>query len=513
MPPDAWDKSLEVDPKAGFGSQSDHLTNLSRLGGSIVMRMTAWYAGTSFLLILIATGFMYWTIAANLEAEDQRILSNTATNLKYLLHATVNLNAAKHMLATPSESLARPHLIWIRVIALNGQTQMETKGMDKVLPVSDFPPQMGVQPHHDVIRTIQTRSAQTSTEQLFQTLSGRVIDGNGAGRMFQVAIDRTDEQRLLIRYRERLLLVLTISLALCSAIGFAIARSGMRPVERITRTAQTIRSSTLHERIDIVGLPAELRSLADTFNGMLDRLEESFVQISRFSADVAHELRTPVNNLRGEIEVALGKDRPLEEYRDVLGSALEECARISRVIQSLLFLARAETAGESPHLEELDVKSEIASVLEFYEPAAADAGVTLSVETLDDLVAAFDRTLFQQAVGNLVANAIAHTPSDGHVKLQSRREGLSLHIQVADTGRGIAPEHLPYVFNRFYRADRARSSTGGNFGLGLAVVRSIAALHGGRVEIESEVGRGTRVVLVTPLVNPSRKEVASSPPR
>ncbi|MDX5933063.1 sensor histidine kinase [Acidiphilium acidophilum] len=143
----------------------------------------------------------------------------------------------------------------------------------------------------------------------------------------------------------------------------------------------------------------------------------------------------------------------------------------------------------------------IASVLEFYEPTAAETGVSLSEETPDDLVAAFDRTLFQQAVGNLVANAIAHTPG-GHVTLQSRREGLSLRIEVADTGRGIPAEHLPYVFNRFYRADRARSSTGGNFGLGLAVVRSIAALHGGRVEIESEVGRGTRVVLVTPLITP-----------
>jgi two-component system heavy metal sensor histidine kinase CusS len=477
------------------------LTGSRRFGGSMVMRMTAWYAGTSFLLILIATGFLYWTVAANLKAEDRRILTNTAANLQYLLREQVNSNFAKHVLSEhvlvgAAGSVAHPQFIWIRVIAPDGRTQLETNGMDAALPVTDFPALMAIPLHHDVIRTAQTRSGQ-----LFQTLSTRIAGPNGMGRVFQVALNRTDEQRLLVGYRERLLFVLIISLALCSATGFAIARSGMRPVERIIRTARTIRSSTLHERIDVAGLPAELHALADTFNGMLDRLEDSFAQISQFSADVAHELRTPVNNLRGEIEVALGKARSFEEYRDVLGSALEECTRISRVIQSLLFLARAETAGESPHLEALDVKAEIASILEFFEPTAAEAGVDLSAEGDDGLIAAFDRTLFQQAVGNLIANAIAHTPHGGRIAIQFRRDaGSSLRIEVTDTGSGIAAEHLPYVFNRFYRADPARSSTGGNFGLGLAVVKSIATLHGGSVLIESKPGAGTIVVLRTSLI-------------
>lgn len=472
----------------------------------MVLRMTIWYAGTSFLLVLSATSFLYWTVAVNLKAEDRRILTNTAANVQYLLHDSANLSLAKHILTGPAGSLARSQFIWMRVIAPDGQIQLETNGMNQALPVSNFPALMTTPLHHNIIRTIRTRSGQ-----LFQTLSTRIASPNGGGRVLQVALDRTDEQRLLVRYRERLLLVLSFSLALCSLLGFAIARSGMRPVARIIRTAQTIRSSTLHERIDFAGLPAELRSLAATFNEMLDRLEESFAQVSQFSADVAHELRTPVNNLRGEIEVALGKGRSLEEYRDVLGSALEECVRVSRVIQSLLFLARAETAEESPHLEALDVKSEISSVLEFYEPAAAEAGIALSEETSGQLIMLFDRTLFQQAIGNLVANAIAHTPKDGDVRLRSWHKGSCLYIEIADTGRGIAREHLPYVFNRFYRADRSRSSTGGNFGLGLALVRSIVELHGGRVEIESEPRRGTRVVLVLPLVA-SPLEPSQAPP-
>lgn len=196
--------------------------------------------------------------------------------------------------------------------------------------------------------------------------------------------------------------------------------------------------------------------------------------------------------------MALGKDRPADEYRDILGSALEECVSISRVIQSLLFLAGAETATGDGHHGTIQVRQEIEAVLDFYEAAAADAGVALHVEATADFPAAFDRTLFQQAVGNLVANAIAHTPSGGRVMIRPGSDGALLRIEVADTGCGIPPEHLPHVFDRFYRADRARSGSGGKLGLGLAMAGSIATLHGGRVAITSEVGQGTRLRLETP---------------
>jgi len=183
----------------------------------------------------------------------------------------------------------------------------------------------------------------------------------------------------------------------------------------------------------------------------------------------------------------------------VLGSALEECVRISRVIQSLLFLARAETATGDGHHDTIQVRQELEAVLDFYEAAAAEAGVALQVEGTADFAASFDRTLFQQAVGNLVANAIAHTLPGGQVTIRPGSDGALLRVEVADTGCGIPPEHLPHVFDRFYRADRARSGSGGNLGLGLAMVRSIATLHGGRVAISSQAGQGTRVTLEVPL--------------
>jgi two-component system heavy metal sensor histidine kinase CusS len=495
-------EASKIDQSRAGGSPGEKSVGL---GGSMILRMTAWYAGTSFLLILVASSFLYWTVSANMRAEDRHVLISTAANLQYLVRASADTATTRRLLASPTGPFAHAQLIWIRVIGTDGRTRFETKGMNQVVPVSNFPALLAIPPGHHVIQTIQTRDGR-----IFQTLSTRVSGDGGASRIFQVAINRTDAQRLLTHYRERLLSVLILSLVLCSVVGFTIARNGMRPVERIIKTVRTVRSSTLHERLDVVGLPSELQSLAQTFNDMLDRLEDSFVQISQFSADVAHELRTPVNNLGGEIEVALGRSRSPAEYREVLGSALEECGRINRVIQSLLFLARAEIANEHPQFETLDVSAEVAAILEFYEPSAVDAGVTLSAENSVSMRAILDRTLFQQAIGNLVANAITHTPRGGAVRVRVHQdEAAGLVIEITDNGVGIEAAHLPYVFNRFYRVDRARSSKSGNVGLGLSVVQSIATLHGGTVSIESEFGQGTRATLSIP---PSRRETEKSEP-
>jgi len=293
--------------------------------------------------------------------------------------------------------------------------------------------------------------------------------------------------------------VLGISLVLCSLAGYLIARGGMRPIENIGHTTARIRSTTLHQRIEVEGLPAELAELAVTFNLMLDRIEEAFRHISQFSDDAAHELRTPINNLRGEIDVALSHQRSGDEYREVLVSCSEECTRISRLIQTLLLLARPDTAADALRREKIDAGQVLANMGEYYEAVAAEAGIHLDLTSDPGICAEVDRSLFQQAIGNLVSNAIAHTPEGGSIRLAASSAGNRLTVIVTDTGCGIAPEHLPRVFERFYRVDRARRGSTHNVGLGLAVVKSIVARHGGRIEIESEVGRGTEVRLILPV--------------
>jgi two-component system heavy metal sensor histidine kinase CusS len=210
-------------------------------------------------------------------------------------------------------------------------------------------------------------------------------------------------------------------------------------------------------------------------------------------------LRTPVNNIRGEAEVALARARSIDEYREVLESCLEESVRLSDLIANLLFLARAESPLTHLNRERVDVGELLKGVREYYEASAAEAGISLTVACNGGpLTAELDRTLLQRAVGNLVSNAVAHTPAGGSVILAASADGSAIRIEVGDTGTGIPPEALPKVFDRFFRVDTTRSQASGGTGLGLAIVQGIVTLHGGKVEIASKPGEGTRVTLRLP---------------
>jgi two-component system heavy metal sensor histidine kinase CusS len=297
-------------------------------------------------------------------------------------------------------------------------------------------------------------------------------------------------------YRRELVIILGVALIACTAMGYLIAHRGIRHVRQIADAVGRIGSANIHERVMPQGLPRELSALAGRFNEMLDRLEESFGRLSQFSADVAHELRTPINNLRGEAQVALSRTRSAEEYRDVLGSCLEESERLYRMIDNLLFLARTENPKTRIERVPVEITIELEKVREFYESLASEKDIVLSVAASDGISAGIDRALFQRAIANLVENAIAHTNGVGRVTLSAARKEGALWIEVSDTGCGIPAADLPHVFDRLYRVDPARSSGANGAGLGLAIVKSIATLHGGSCSIASEPGKGTRVTLV-----------------
>jgi len=462
---------------------------------SIALRMTVWYAWSFFALVLVATGLLYWVLVTSMYQEDVRDLADNLNNARMLFMASPPGRSLRPSDQRPSWAPSHQPEIYLRVLDQNAYIVVETPGMS-----GELPPPEKAELASITAKNSEKREMVSAAGQPFLSLIVRIPGWDTAEPTYymQVAMDRAHDEYLLARYRERLWLVLSVSLVLCSLVGYLIARGGMRPIEHIGRTAERIRSTTLHERIATSGLAAELSGLAETFNSMLDRLEESFQRVSHFSDDVAHELRTPVNNLRGEIEVALSRARSNEDYREILGSCLEECTRISRLIQSLLFLARLESAADGLQIERVDIGKELAKVQEFYEAAAGEAGIKLCLATAGALPASVDRTLFQQAIGNLVSNAIAHTPAGGTVEIGACSDGRGLTVSVTDTGCGIASKHLPNVFDRFYRVDQARSGTGHNVGLGLAVVKSIIARHGGRVEIESEAGHGTQVRMILP---------------
>lgn len=469
---------------------------------SLAGRLTVWYAVSSFLLVVLVSGVLYLDLEWRLDREDDQILAEKIRILRFMLQERAGDRRALEQEIEWEHGAGPNATMLLRILDAGNQVLIETPGMAESLPPENFPPPT------EETGTLYGTSVRSRQGQIFRVVAAWA-QGNpkGGPHILQVALNRNNEEELLAGYRKHLFLVLALALVVCGVLGHQIARHGLRPISQVAATARRIRSTTLNERIAAQHLPAELAELAGTFNEMLDRLEESFARLSRFSADIAHELRTPLNNLRGEAEVALGRSRSTEEYREVLGSCLEEYSRLGRLIDNLLFLARAESPESSIQREPLDLRKELSTVRSFYEALAVEGGVELLLEVPEGIVVEVDRTLFQRAIGNLVANALSHTPSGGRVTLHGEALANRIQISVRDTGSGIAPEHLPHVFDRFYRADAARTSTGGRVGLGLAIVRSIVGLHRGRVEIDSTPGRGTTIRLIFPATASQRATV------
>ena len=338
----------------------------------------------------------------------------------------------------------------------------------------------------------------------FLVLSVRLAIGatGNRGRVVQVGLDASTGPALLADYRHKLLAMLALGTVLAAVAATWVAGHSMRPLAEITKTVQHTTASHLRTRIGASRWPAELTQMATAFDGMLDRLEDSFTRLSQLSGDLAHALRTPINNLRGEAEVALARSRDPEEYQQILASSLEELDRMSRMIDGLLLVARADDSKAAIQHVQFDARKEIEAVREFYEALAEERTVEVTCEGKAWLTG--DSMLFRRAVSNLLANALRHTPAHGHIRLMVRaHDDHHVEVSVHDTGSGIAPKHLPKVFDRFYRADNAPGGTG----LGLAIVQSIMRLHGGTVGVQSHLGQGSTFTLRFPGSGPPESVV------
>ncbi len=512
---------------------SSSFTPVARLLGTLAFRLTAGYALAGLFLVFAATASLYFVLVGELEKSNDLFLDDKVHVLRTLLRERPDDWDALREEVELESAARRYEQFYIRLLDEKNAPLLTTPGMADQLDLAQLASQTQSRPD----RTLRMKGKHGRA---FRVISTSAPVGTPATQTdtLQIAIDVSQKEALLARYRFWFGVILLATFAIFPLVGYQIARHGIRPVEEMATTARHISSTNLRERILPEGYPFELASLARTFNQMLDRLEESFERISRFSADIAHDLRTPVNNIRGEAEVALARARNAGEYRDVIESCLEEAVRLSDLIGDLLFLARAESPLADLRRERVDVGQLLGGVREYYEASASDGGVSLTTTVANQpVIAELDRTLLQRAVGNLVSNALAHTPPGGTVVLEtsvdSPQPGFSqpefpisdfsvqnspnkslstIRIEVSDTGAGIPAEALPKVFDRFFRVDSSRSKGSGGTGLGLAIVQSIAQLHGGKVEIASEPGQGTRVTLHMP-VSPSSSSSASSSAR
>lgn len=280
---------------------------------------------------------------------------------------------------------------------------------------------------------------------------------------------------------------LVISALISAGLGWMVARSGMRPIRQVTMVAASMSAKSLKERIPLAPVPKELQQMVSSFNAMLSRLDDAFVRLSNFSADIAHELRTPVSNLMTHTEVVLSRKRNIEDYEDNLYSNLDDLKRMSRMIDDMLFLAKSDNRLLKPENNQIDLQEEVGKLLEYYRLLADERSIELSVSGAGSVRG--DVLMLRRAISNLLSNALRYTPEGQTIRVDIRQKNTSTVVTVQNPGKTIAPEHLEKLFDRFYRVDPARrEGSPSNAGLGLSITRSIIEAHEGRIWCTSSNG-------------------------
>ncbi|WP_024695838.1 heavy metal sensor histidine kinase [Pseudomonas syringae] len=311
-----------------------------------------------------------------------------------------------------------------------------------------------------------------------------------------LSMDRESDATLLHAYVRSTFLVLPLILLLVGFGAWWIVRRGLRPLRAFRKVTALISARDLSHRMKVTGLPDELRDLAHAVNFMLHRLDGDVQQLSQFSDDLAHEMRSPMNNLMGKAQVTLSRPRPPEEYRQALESCTEELERMSRMIAQMLFLASVSQPSAPLVLEAINLREESEKVAELFSASAEDRDITLQVEGTGRAMG--DRLMIQRAISNLLSNAIRHGASGSTITIKIATHPEDISLAVRNVGEGIDAEHLPRLFDRFYRVHVSRARQQGGTGLGLAIVRSIMSLHEGQVKVESEPGQFTTFSLIFP---------------
>jgi len=454
---------------------------------SISLRLGLLFAAIAAGVFGVVDAYLYQALATQMAQRDDADLLNKGTLVRQLLRT---LPAGGRMPQEQLQAVLAPVIgqegVQLHVALPDGQVLVSTVQDEHHLP-ANVPVPLARDP--DAADIVEVDGAPVTAHVL-----DMLADYGGKGARTQVRVQllrvRSDRLDILQRYRVDLLTALGAGILLASMLGFWAVRSGLRPLRGMAAKANDIHTHHLNTRLDPASMPAELREMATAFNEMLDRLEEGVQRLSGFAADLAHDLRTPVNALMMQTQVALGQERNPDEYQFLLASNQEEYERLSRLIENTLFLARAENAQLALARERLDVGHELAQIADYFEMLAEEKGVQLTLGAMPAHPLFADPVLLRRAVNNLMSNAITYTPPGGRVRVDARAEGPWITLAVANSGDGVPTFEVERVFDRYYQADPARA-TGSSVGLGLPIVRVIMHLHGGSAHAEIRQGGET----------------------
>ncbi|AXA91374.1 heavy metal sensor histidine kinase [Massilia sp. YMA4] len=454
---------------------------------SLTLRLSALVAMVAFAVFSAVGIYLYRSLAGQLQERDDADLVERAELMRHFLDET----------SSTAEIRRDPHR-FLDAASLDGDVLLVMQAPGGAVLAANAE-RRAIAPHvvplsRPPVQADVNGAAEQSTRLRVLAVLGRTASGEEVRvTLARIAADRS---ALLATYRWRVLGAALLGAAITALLGALLIRRGLARVTALAEQARHVSAQNLRVRLDAAAAPMELRVLADSFNEVLDRLEASFDNLSQFADDLAHDMRTPLNNLMVQTEVMLSQARPVEDYQTLLHSNHEEFGRLARMVESMLFLARADHDEVALSLARLDLYQELTRIAEYFEGPALDAGVQIEVSAVGMVVA--DAHLLRRAVSNLVSNALRYTPRGNTVRLDAGDESEWITISVTNPGRGIAPEHIDRLFDRFYRADPSRSSASGTSGLGLAIVKSIMTLQRGRVAVTSGLDGETRFCLLFP---------------
>ena len=299
-----------------------------------------------------------------------------------------------------------------------------------------------------------------------------------------LAMDTHHHTHFMEELQRSLLIYLVVAALLSGVLAWWAARRGLAPLRDMRERARRVTAHQLDERMPVASVPVEMAELAAELNTMLERLQRDFQRLSEFSSDLAHELRTPISNLLTQTQVTLAQQREAPAYRDTLASNAEEFQRLGRMVSDMLLLAKTEHGLALPHREPIRLREEVQALFDFYDAVADDKGIGLVLE--GDATVTGDKLMLRRAISNLLSNAIRHAPAQSRVTVRLSQTRGEPSLCVENAGPTIAPEHLPRLFDRFYRVDKSRTQLGAEgTGLGLAITQAIMAAHGGLVSVDS----------------------------
>ncbi len=429
---------------------------------SLVARLALAYGLVALLLMGASSAFLYRALAHAAWRDDAEDVLHASRTVAQRLDADGE---------TDSDALDVEAGVLVRVRDASGRTVIESAGMGP-LPAASFPG-----PSQKLARL--TAADGSRWVAVVTTWKGGTV---------AAAKDLSHHGRLLDSYQDTLVANALLVAALAALAGWLIARRGLAPLEKLADATAGIHPGTLDTRLDPEAAPRELERLVVALNGALARLEEAFSRLAALSADMAHELRTPLHALRLELE-SLTASETSPVLRDRLGAATESVDHMGALIEQMLFLARAEDPGTALDARDLNLGQALRDAARPFEIFAEEKGIALRVEAAEGARVRADATLLRRAIHNLLANALRHT-AEGGVTLRGGASESFTEIEVRDTGEGIAPDLLPRLGQRFARGDASRARATGGTGLGLAIVESILRLHGGSLVLESELGKG-----------------------